>query len=397
MQKLKPVAAMGALSISLLANSAAYAHCGGCGHSPEKKDIVDTAVAAGGFETLIAVVKAAGLVETLKSDGPLTVFAPTDEAFGKLPKGTIEALLADPGRLGAILKYHVVPGRVMAEDVLKLSSAKSALGQSLAIKASSGVQVGQANVIKTDIETSNGVIHVIDTVLIPESDIIETARSAGSFKTLLAALEAADLTDALRGTGPLTVFAPTDEAFGKLPKGTVEALLTDSPKLQSILTYHVVAGKVMASDVVKLDEATTLQGQAVRIDAFNGVKINTARVVKADVAAANGVIHVIDEVLLPPSSKQGNAASPARKLIEHAINRGAPLYNDGHHAACAAIYEVAAMGLLASSNETLSDEARSTLNDALLAVQRSHDATKNAWTTRHALDAVYMSAADVTD
>ena len=391
MKKLSTVAAMGALAISMLANSVAYAHCGGCGHGSAKKDIVDTAVAAGDFETLVTAVKAAGLVETLKSDGPFTVFAPTDEAFGKLPKGTIKALLGDPDRLGAILKYHVVPGRVMAKDVVKLSSAKTALGQSLVVSASRGVRVGKANVIKTDIETSNGVIHVIDTVLIPANDIIETARSAGSFKTLLAALEAADLTDALRGTGPLTVFAPTDEAFGKLPKGTVEALLKDIPKLQSILTYHVVTGKVMASDVVKLDEAKTLQGQAVRIDASSGVKINSAQVVKADVAADNGVIHVIDEVLLPPSSKQGNAASPARELIEHAINRGAPLYNDGHHTACTAVYEVAAMGLLASSNGEIGCTARDTLQTALAAVQGSHNTGRNAWIMRNALDSVYAS------
>jgi hypothetical protein len=187
------------------------------------------------------------------------------------------------------------------------------------------------------------------------------------------------------------VFAPTDEAFGKLPKGTVEGLLKDIPKLQSVLTYHVVAGKVMASDVVRLDEAKTLQGQVVFIDASSGVKINTARVVKADVAAENGVIHVIDAVLLPPSSKQGNAASPARELIEHAINRGAPLYNDGHHSACTAVYEVAAMGLLASSDEALCCKARETLRTALASVQNSHDADKNAWVMRQALDSVYAS------
>ena len=391
MKKLSTVAAMGALSISMSANSAAYANCGACGCGSKAKDIVDTAVAAGDFETLVTAVKAAGLVETLKSDGPFTVFAPTDEAFGKLPKGTIKALLADPDRLAAILKYHVVPGRVMAKDVVKLSSAKTALGQSLAVSASSGVRVGEANVIKTDIKTSNGVIHVIDTVLIPANDIIETARSAGAFKTLLAAIEAADLTDALRGAGPLTVFAPTDEAFGKLPEGTVESLLKDIPKLQSILTYHVVQGKVMAADVVKLSEAKTLQGQAVRIDASSGVKINSARVVKADVAADNGVIHVIDEVLLPPSSKLGNAAAPARELIEHAIHRGVPLYNNGHHSACTAVYEVAALGLLASSDGALGCKARETLQTALTAVQGSHDAGKNAWTMRHALDSAYAS------
>jgi uncharacterized surface protein with fasciclin (FAS1) repeats len=391
MQKFNVVAAVSALSISLGATSGAFAHCGACGHGSHAKDIVDTAVAGGDFETLVTAVKAAGLVETLKSDGPFTVFAPTDAAFGKLPKGTIEALLANPDQLAAILKYHVVPGRVMAKDVVKLSSAKTALGQSLAISASGGVRVGGANVIKTDIETSNGVIHVIDTVLIPANDIIETARSAGSFKTLLAALEAADLTDALRGAGPFTVFAPTDGAFAKLPKGTVEALLKDIPKLQSILTYHVVAGKVMASDVVKLDEAKTLQGQVVRIDTSSGVKINGARVVKTDVAAGNGVIHVIDEVLLPASTKLGSAASPARELIEHAISRGAALYNDGHHAACTAVYEMAAMGLLASSDKELGCTDRDALQTALASVQGSHNAGKNAWTMRHALDSVYAS------
>jgi uncharacterized surface protein with fasciclin (FAS1) repeats len=285
----------------------------------------------------------------------------------------------------------------MATDVVKLSSAKTALGQSLAVSASSGVRVGEANVIKTDIETSNGVIHVIDTVLIPANDIIETARSAGLFKTLLATLEAADLTDALRGAGPLTVFAPTDEAFGKLPEGTVEALLKDIPKLQSILNYHVVQGKVMASDVVKLSEAKTLQGQAVRIDTSSGVKINSAQVVKADVAADNGVIHVIDEVLLPPASKVGSAAAPARELIEHAIHRGVPLYNDGHHSACTAVYEVAAMGLLASSDGALGCKARETLQTALTDVQGSRDAGKNAWIMRNALDSAYASVSRQID
>ncbi len=383
---------IGTLSMAMWAATPTLAHCGKCGHGSASKDIVDTAIAAGQFETLVTAVKAAGLVETLKSDGPFAVFAPTDEAFAKLPKGTIKALLADPDRLGAILKYHVVPGRVMAADVVKLSSAKTVLGQSLIIKSSGGVMIGNANVVKTDIETSNGVIHVIDTVLIPANDLIETARTAGSFKTLLAALEAADLTGALRGDGPFTVFAPTDEAFAKLPKGTVESLLNDIPKLQSILTYHVVAGNVMASDVVKLSEAKTLQGQVVRIDASSGVKINAARVVKADVAADNGVIHVIDEVLLPPSSKQSNAAPPAQELIQLAINRGASLFNDGHHAACTAIYEVAAMGLLASSDGAVGTETRDTLRNALASVKRSHNASQSAWVMRHALDEAYESA-----
>ncbi|HKV07403.1 MAG TPA: fasciclin domain-containing protein [Thermoanaerobaculia bacterium] len=130
-------------------------------------DIVDTAVAAGSFNTLVTAVKAAGLVDTLKGPGPFTVFAPTDEAFAKLPAGTLDALLKDKEKLKAVLTYHVVPGKVMAADVVKLSSAKTVQGGTLAIDTRSGVKVGTANVVKTDIATSNGVIHVIDTVLIP--------------------------------------------------------------------------------------------------------------------------------------------------------------------------------------------------------------------------------------
>jgi uncharacterized surface protein with fasciclin (FAS1) repeats len=131
------------------------------------------------------------------------------------------------------------------------------------------------------------------------ADIIDTAVKAGSFGTLVAAIKAANLVDTLKGAGPFTVFAPTDEAFAKLPAGTVDALLKDIPKLTKILTYHVVSGKVMAADVVKLKSATTVQGSDVKIDASNGVKINDSTVSTPDVAADNGVIHVIDTVLMP--------------------------------------------------------------------------------------------------
>ena len=130
-------------------------------------------------------------------------------------------------------------------------------------------------------------------------NIVETAVAANQFKTLVAAVQAAGLVDTLQGTGPFTVFAPTDEAFAKLPVGTVEALLNDLPKLKSILTYHVVAGKVLAKDVAGVKSAKTVQGGDLRIGADRGVTINNAKVTMADVEASNGVIHVIDTVLLP--------------------------------------------------------------------------------------------------
>jgi uncharacterized surface protein with fasciclin (FAS1) repeats len=135
----------------------------------------------------------------------------------------------------------------------------------------------------------------------PEKDIVDTAVAAGSFKTLAKALTVAGLVETLKGPGPFTVFAPTDEAFAKIPKADLDALLADKAKLTAVLTYHVVAGKVMASDVVKLKSAKTVQGGEVRIDASNGITVNGAKVVETDVAASNGVIHVIDTVILPPA------------------------------------------------------------------------------------------------
>jgi len=132
------------------------------------------------------------------------------------------------------------------------------------------------------------------------ADIVDTAVSAGSFTTLVQAVQAAGLVDTLKGPGPFTVFAPTDETFAKLPAGTVEGLLGDTDRLTTVLTYHVVPGRVMAADVAGLTSATTVQGQTLRIDtAAGGVKINDASVVQADIAADNGVIHAIDSVLLP--------------------------------------------------------------------------------------------------
>ena len=132
-----------------------------------------------------------------------------------------------------------------------------------------------------------------------QKDVVDTAVAAGSFKTLVQAVQAAGLVDTLKGDGPFTVFAPTDEAFAKLPKGALEALLADKAKLTAVLTYHVVPGKVTAAEAAKLTSAPTVQGGALKIDARQGVRVDDARVVKADIACSNGVIHVIDTVLMP--------------------------------------------------------------------------------------------------
>lgn len=269
-------------------------------------NLVETAVEAGSFETLVAAVKAAGLAETLSGETEFTVFAPTDEAFSKLPEGTVEMLLKpeNKGTLRTILLYHVVKGNVMAKDVVELDTADTVSGQRVNVTVRGDhVRVDDANVIKTDIAATNGTIHVIDRVIMPSTkDIVATAMENGSFGTLVEAVKAAGLVEALKSKGPITVFAPTDEAFANLPEGTLESLLKPENKdrLTEILTYHVVKGRVYSDQALKAGSAETLQGSKVHITTKGGTAmVNDAELVSTDLDASNGVIHVIDSVLIP--------------------------------------------------------------------------------------------------
>ena len=278
-------------------------------------DIVGTAI-AGGFDTLVTALTAAGLVETLQGDGPFTVFAPTDEAFAKLPAGTLDTLLADPkGALTDILTYHVLSGDYDANAVLAwpLGQSPATLqGQNLWVSTGSVyLNAGtdsEAEVVATDVKTTNGTIHVIDSVVQP-LDVVDTAIAAGLFDTLVAALGAANLVEALQGDGPFTVLAPTDDAFANLPAGVVDSLLADpSGALTNVLLYHVLDGKFDAATVKTLDGGSTpatKQGETITVDVVDGKIVlnqstNNATVILEDVLATNGIIHVIDAVLTPP-------------------------------------------------------------------------------------------------
>jgi uncharacterized surface protein with fasciclin (FAS1) repeats len=267
-------------------------------------NIIETATAAGEFRTLAAALTAADLVGALQGDGPFTVFAPTDAAFAALPAGTLDMLLKPENRglLTNILTYHVVPGKVTAAEVSRLKNATALNGQRLSIQLDEGVRVDGVNVIKTDILCTNGVIHVVDAVMMPSTkNLVETAVEAGSFKTLAAALKAAGLAETLQGKGPFTVLAPTDAAFAALPEGTVAMLLepANKEKLVAVLTYHVIPGRVYA-DQLASGGVKTLQGGKVQVKLNKGKAwFNDATVVTADIDTTNGVIHVIDKVLLP--------------------------------------------------------------------------------------------------
>ena len=273
-----------------------------------QKNIVETAVEAGSFKTLATALTAADLAGAVSGPGPFTVFAPTDEAFKKLPAGTIDTLLKpeNKAKLQAILKYHVVAGKVMAADVVKVKGAVSLNGQRIDVKVDgSKVTVDAANVVKTDIACTNGVIHVIDSVILPASDAIPAvADKAGTFKTLLKAVKAGGLVETLSGEGPFTVFAPTDEAFAKIPAATLADLLKpeNKEKLASILKYHVVAGRVYSEAAVAAKSAATVQGASIKISANDkGAFVNDAKILATDIDASNGVIHVIDSVIMPPA------------------------------------------------------------------------------------------------
>ena len=358
-------------------------------------DIVDTAVAAGSFKTLAAALEAADLVGALKGKGPFTVFAPTDEAFSKLPEGVVASLLKpeNKSKLIGVLTYHVAKGNVPAKEVVKLSGIKTLNGQLVDVKVKDGnVSLDAARVVKTDIACSNGTIHVIDQVILPATEnIVATAQKAGDFKTLLAAAKAAGLVEALNGEGPFTVFAPTDEAFAKLPKGTVESLLKpeNKTKLAAILKYHVVDGRVYSTDAVAAGKAQTLQGDAISI-AVKGstAMVNNAKLLTTDLDASNGVIHVIDAVLLPAEDGQTNVQP--RRMIETAIHEGAPLYNAGHPDACAKIYMQTVRNLLAMERQNCASTTQ-TLQTALTKAQHTSCPETQAWTLRHALDMAYHS------
>ncbi|MFN2116084.1 MAG: fasciclin domain-containing protein, partial [Candidatus Promineifilaceae bacterium] len=293
----------------------------------EEKSIVDIAVEDGRFTTLVAAVEAAGLAETLSGEGQFTVFAPTDDAFAALPEGTVESLLEDPeGALKDILLYHVLDQAVPAAEIVNFEGAETVQGENVAIAVRDGEVVlnDSAKVVITDLKASNGIIHVIDAVILPPSmteaeaseeamaeeemmdkkSIAEIAVEDGRFTTLVAALDAAGLVDTLDGEGEFTVFAPVDDAFAALPEGTVETLLEDPQgDLTNILLYHVVEGAIPAETVVTLDSAPTLQGSDVHITVTDdGVFLNdTVKVILTDVLASNGIIHVIDGVLIPQS------------------------------------------------------------------------------------------------
>ena len=256
--------------------------------------------------TLETAIVAAGLDETLASEGPFTVFAPTDDAFGLIPEDVLETLLSDPtGQLTQILLNHVVSGTALSTDLSDGMMITTLQGGEVSVSITDGmVMIGNATVIVADINADNGVVHVIDAILIPIEDtstVYDIIESSEAHNTLETAIVAAGLEATLASEGPFTVFAPTDDAFSLIPADVIETLLADPMgMLTQILLNHVVSGVTMSTDLSDGMMIETLQGSEVMVSITDGVvMIGNAMVIAANIQASNGVVHVIDAVLVP--------------------------------------------------------------------------------------------------
>jgi len=310
------------LICSALAGHGHGYHCGyGCQiqrQSAPARNIAEVLTKAGAT-TLVDLVVKAGLAETLSGPGPFTVFAPENNAFARLPKSLVDTLTGDVELLKKVLLYHVVPGVVMSSDITDDLTAASAEGSDLRAnvyyKSKYGkgyITVNGKNVKYPDIKASNGIIHLMKDVIypIPSGNIAEVVSGDERFSTLLAAVGAAGLADTLATAGPFTVFAPTNEAFAKVPQDVLDGLLADKEALTKVLLRHVVPGTKFAKGLqlptylntaggAPEDRIGTMMFRSGNVKVFSSTngKQNVAKVVDADIIATNGVIHAIDTVI----------------------------------------------------------------------------------------------------
>lgn len=284
-------------------------------------NIVKLAESVADLSTLVAAVVAGNLVDTLSSPGPFTVFAPTNEAFQALPPGTLDNLMKPENKkeLVDLLTFHVLPQQVLSKDIKPFSVFKTVEGSPVHASNFHGrLVVGYAstdiNITNPDNLAINGVVHIIAGVLMPpvKKNIVQLAESVSDLSTLVAAVVAGDLADTLSSPGPFTVFAPTNDAFNALPPGTLDRLMKPENKkeLVDILTFHVLPEEVLSKDLQPFQAVKTVEGKPLHVTKWGGrVRVGASleskdlrNVIKADNVASNGVAHIIDGVLLPPSS-----------------------------------------------------------------------------------------------
>jgi transforming growth factor-beta-induced protein len=355
-------------------------------------DLVSVAERAG-LTTLLQLAAAADL--ELPPGQRYTIFAPTNDAFAAIPENDLVALLAPEARgtLRSILTFHATPGELTLSELLDRRSVRTLNGQRLDIGGAGGLTIGEAGVVAVDVPFDGGVIHVVDAVLMPElRSIGELASDTPDLSTLAAAVRAAGVADLLGpDNGPWTVFAPVNAAFESLPAGALDELLLprNRSRLAEVLGVHVVPGRLAASDLLATSRTQTLAGTSIGFGLEEGrLTVEGATIIASDIDAANGVVHLIDSVLLPEDTPTdtGSELAELARLYETAVNRGAPLFNSGNPEACAAIYEVAVQAMIGLAPETLGRAAVDRLRAALAEASRDRSWTDKAWTLRRGLD-----------
>ena len=307
-------------------------------------NIVDLALATPTLSTLVTALKAGNLIKPLRDPGSFTVFAPTNAAFDALPKGVLANLLkpVNKASLDDLLTYHVLGDEVHSNKFLDGEMLRTLEQKYVTVRlAGKDILINSAKVTTADIQASNGVIHIIDAVLLPSSappspgpspapspgtkNIVQLAEATPSLSTLVTALGAASLVKTLEGTGPFTVFAPTNDAFKSLPEGVLANLLLpkNKAKLADLLTFHVVSGDIHAADILDGERLKTVEGMYITAAVnSSGVFLNNAKVTTADVNASNGVVHIINEVLQEWNPSPSPGPSPSKNhLWFNLINR----------------------------------------------------------------------------
>lgn len=359
-------------------------------------DLVSVAKAAG-LNTLLDLVAAAEL--ELPAGERVTILAPTDEAFAALPPALVEELLRPESRatLRSVLTYHVAGAPLSSSELLSRRSIQTLNGQRLAIDTTGPIAIGGSGVVAVDVPFDGGVVHVIDTVLMPElKSIADLAAGTSQLSTLAAAVSAAGLGDQLGAeNGPWTVFAPVDSAFASLPPGALDELLepANRSRLVDVLALHVVPGRLYANELLANRRALTLLGDPIEFGLDGGrLQVGGATIVTANIEASNGVVHLIDNVILDtsePETISATLSAEAARLFELAISRGAPLYNAGQIGACAAIYELTIESVVALGARDLGRDVVQRLERSLVEAAAEHDWAERAWAYRRAIDDVY--------
>ena len=369
------------------------------GDSADQSNSLGSVANAAGLTTLLDLVAAAGL--ELPQGERVTILAPTNDAFAALPAEKVKFLTSSEGRslLRTVLSHHITTTARSSANILDSRGLDMLSGQRITVSPGT-LQVGGASLLAADVPFDRGVVHVIDSVLIPETRTVEQIVAEDPrLSTLAAALGAGGLTGQLgpRNDGPWTLFAPTNDAFAALPDGTLETLLQPDQRmaLANILAYHVIPARIQQRELLSSGSLRPLNSASLDVGIVDGgLALNrSTRIVTADIQASNGVIHLIDSVLLPPAAMDESSdtvvAIPSiLRVLEQTVELGAPLYNEGNPAACAAAYEIALRAVIELSGNELGPNLGRELRRAI-AEGSEREPAERAWRLRNAIDLAY--------